>query len=316
METVRGRSLAWTRRHNALQEAGELMDTDGEGRRLYRVVRSHALSDIIELYQALEQDDRLQKNWERNQPRVDRALESPLIARTPREVATAALLVMKLKSEPDAEVFIDANIDEGLITFARSQGAGGARLANVIEGKKEADRIAVVAAVCSLRFYRDRSADNPLVRLGWSQNALERLSASESIDIINPALKPTWAKRKAHAVKALAALLIEPDAGSNPDLRKRLRSLPGLGPERADAVGVFAFKKGWPIVDEYLWRLMARHSLLDPDEEGIRGYDRRGSVFKPYWEHLLAARTESPGEIAATLYLWADEAERFGYEMF
>jgi len=165
------------------------------------------MSDSIELYQALEQDDRLQKNWERNQPRVDRALESPLIARTPREVATAALLVMKLKCEPAAEVFIDTNIDEDLIAFARSQGTDGTRLANVIEGKKDADRIAVVAAICSLRFYRDRSADNPLVRLAWSQNGLGRLSRSESVEIINPALKPTWAKRKADAVKALARVL-------------------------------------------------------------------------------------------------------------
>jgi len=61
---------------------------------------------------------------------------------------------------------------------------------------------------------------------------------------------------------------------------------------------------------------MARHSLLRADEADIKGYDRRCSAFKPYWEHLIAARTESPGEIAATLYLWADEAERFGYEMF
>ena len=35
---------------------------------------------ITDLYRSLRDDSRLQKNWERNQPRIDRAFESPLIA--------------------------------------------------------------------------------------------------------------------------------------------------------------------------------------------------------------------------------------------
>jgi hypothetical protein len=56
---------------------------------------------ITDLYRAMLADDRLQKFWEQNQPRIDRAFDSPLIARTPREFATAALLIMKLHCLPD-----------------------------------------------------------------------------------------------------------------------------------------------------------------------------------------------------------------------
>ena len=40
------------------------------------------MTGIADLYGALRADNRLQQDWESNQPRVDRALESPLIAIT------------------------------------------------------------------------------------------------------------------------------------------------------------------------------------------------------------------------------------------
>jgi len=271
------------------------------------------MSNISKLYKALEQDKRLQKNWEQNQPRIDRALEGPLIARTPREVATAALLVMKLNFEEKAKLFLDVSSDSNLIEFARTQGAGGTRLANIIEGKNYADQIAKSAAIHCLRFYRNRSSENGLVRLHWSQNGLKNLASANTVQVINPAIKPTWALRKAISVKTLAVILAEPDAGASPFLRQRLRSLPGLGPERADAVGVFAFKQGWPICDEYLWRLMSRHSLVNDYEKSIQGYDKRRAAFESHWQQLLSSESTEPCELAATLYLWADEAERFGF---
>ena len=41
---------------------------------------------IVQFYQALKNDNRLQKNWEKNQSRIDRAFEAPMIARTVRNV--------------------------------------------------------------------------------------------------------------------------------------------------------------------------------------------------------------------------------------
>lgn len=67
------------------------------------------------------------------------------------------------------------------------------------------------------------------------------------------------------------------------------------------------------IVDEYLWRLLARHGLLDAQQNEITGYDRRRHAFDPLWKQLVESQLNSPSELAATLYLWACEAERFKY---
>jgi len=56
------------------------------------------MASLVAVYQALRADPRLQKNWEENQPRLDRCLEAPLIARTSREIATAALLAVNCDS--------------------------------------------------------------------------------------------------------------------------------------------------------------------------------------------------------------------------
>ena len=97
------------------------------------------------------------------------------------------------------------------------------------------------------------------------------------------------------------------------DLWAELRRIAGLGPERADAVGVFAFRMPWPIVDEYLWRLLGRHGLLSDDESSIRTYDRRRRAFEKHWRLLVSEQVDDANQVAATLYLWACEAERFGF---
>ena len=270
---------------------------------------------IIELYSALGDDSRLQRDWERNQPRVDRAFEAPLIARTPREVATAALLAIKLCFEPAARACLHPEVDPTLIEFGRSQGAGGARLANIIEVKRPADHTAIAASIHSLRFYRERATASPLVRLPWSQAALEAVAKAQPDELLNPALRPTSAHRKAMGVAALARMLASPDTAKKGDeqLRSDLRQVPGLGPERADAVGVFAFRRPWPIVDQYLWSVLSAHQVITANDTQISGYDSRRKAFLPPWQTLAAAFPTDPNELAATLYLWADEAGRFGY---
>jgi hypothetical protein len=270
---------------------------------------------IVDLYRALAADPRLQKDWEANQPRVDRAFEAPLIARTPREVATAALLWIKLRFEPTAAEFNDVLLDEQLLVFARSQGPGGARLANVITNHTTASRTARAAAIHALAFYRCRSQASPLVRLAWSRDTIKAVAYASPDQLIDPALRPTWADRKAKAVACIASMLQHGARcdGSDKELRENLRSVPGLGPERADAVGVFAFRRPWPIVDHYLWSGLADHRVIGPTDARLASNDARCCAFAPYWAQLAAAFPEDLNNLAATLYLWSDEAARFGY---
>lgn len=275
------------------------------------------MAGIEALYAALKCDDRLQRDWERNQPRLDRALESPLIARTPREVATAALLAAKLKFEPCAERFREIESSSTVMEFARSLDKRVAtRLLKVLQGT-EADHIAKAAVVHSLTFYSDRAGDNLLIRLPWSPEALNRLATASPEDIINPALKPTLGvvSTGTCVAKLCGLFLSNVQASTDVELRARLRSkeFPGLGPERADAVGVFAFHRPWPIVDDYLWRLLYAHGVITEREFSVRGYDSRRRIFEPHWRQLLLTDSNNPKATAATLYLWADEASKFGY---
>jgi len=270
-------------------------------------------SKMTQMYCMMREDDRLQKNWEQNQPRIDRALESVLIARTPREVATAALLLVKQRYEPAAAGLLCAECDSDLLVFAREQGTGGKQLANLIGRRGEVDPEVVSAAIQSLEFYRDRSRPNTLVRMTWSNEGLLALSRVPVEEVFKPGLRPSWAQRKAAGLCELARLLSQNLKLDDGDLRSCLLAIPGLGPERADAVGVFGFRRGWPIVDEYLWRLLTRHNVLTPEQQKASSYDNRRRAFEPCWRELVNSELAEPDELAATLYLWACEAERFGY---
>ncbi len=77
-------------------------------------------------------------------------------------------------------------------------------------------------------------------------------------------------KRKAPALKAFVALLDKEFGGSlkkmaatpTDSLRRRLLGLPGVGPETADAILLYAFGHAVPVADEYLRRIAVRHKLL------------------------------------------------------
>jgi endonuclease-3 related protein len=88
--------------------------------------------------------------------------------------------------------------------------------------------------------------------------------------------------RKAPALKAFLALLDEEFAGSlkklaaipTATLRARLLILPGVGPETADAILLYALGHPVPVADEYLRRITERHQLLVPAPgRNLAGYD-------------------------------------------
>jgi endonuclease-3 related protein len=55
-------------------------------------------------------------------------------------------------------------------------------------------------------------------------------------------------------------------------LRRRLLDLPGVGPETADAILLYALDHPVPVADEYLRRIAERHQLIAP----LPGRDRTG----------------------------------------
>ncbi len=78
--------------------------------------------------------------------------------------------------------------------------------------------------------------------------------------------------RKGLALKAFVAMLDREFSGSLEVLRaapaavvrKRLLALPGVGPETADAILLYALGAPVPVADEYLHRIAQRHGLLAP----------------------------------------------------
>ena len=77
--------------------------------------------------------------------------------------------------------------------------------------------------------------------------------------------------RKAPALKAFVAMLDGEFGGSldelaavpTAQLRRRLLHLPGVGPETADAILLYALGHAVPVADEYLRRIAERHGLLE-----------------------------------------------------
>jgi endonuclease-3 related protein len=88
--------------------------------------------------------------------------------------------------------------------------------------------------------------------------------------------------RKAPALKAFIAMLDSEFDGSldklaafpTQSLRARLLALPGVGPETADAILLYALGHPVPVADEYLRRIVVRHQLVHPEpERNRRGYE-------------------------------------------
>ena len=101
------------------------------------------------------------------------------------------------------------------------------------------------------------------------------------LDELRRAIQPSgFYTRKAPALKAFIALLDKEYAGSldrmaampAAPLREQLLALPGVGPETADAILLYAFNHTVPVADEYLRRIAERHQLI-PVSDGAKGYN-------------------------------------------
>ena len=92
------------------------------------------------------------------------------------------------------------------------------------------------------------------------------------IDELRALIRPSgYMVRKALAIKAFVALLDRKFHGSLAELaarpaaeaREAVLALPGVGPETADAILLYALDQPVMVVDEYLRRVVTRHGLLD-----------------------------------------------------
>jgi endonuclease III related protein len=113
---------------------------------------------------------------------------------------------------------------------------------------------------------------------------LRELSLEELKVLIRPS---GFATRKAPALKAFVAMLDAEFGGSldmlaalpTQALRERLLALPGVGPETADAILLYALGHPVPVVDEYLRRIAVRHGLATP-APGRKGYEQLADLVR------------------------------------
>jgi len=74
-----------------------------------------------------------------------------------------------------------------------------------------------------------------------------------------------------------------PDTISTAELRNKLLALKGIGPETADDILLYAFKRPVFVVDAYTYRIAVRHDWAPP----LAGYDELAEVFRSNLEEDL-----------------------------
>jgi endonuclease-3 related protein len=125
----------------------------------------------------------------------------------------------------------------------------------------------------------ERSLANLRAAGALTVDGLRALPIAELARLIQPT---GFFTRKASALKAFVAMLDDQFASSlatlaatpTDALRARLLALPGVGPETADAILLYALGHPVPVADEYLRRIATRHGLLTPAPgHSLKGYN-------------------------------------------
>jgi endonuclease III related protein len=112
----------------------------------------------------------------------------------------------------------------------------------------------------------ERSIVNLKAAGAMSLSGLRALPLEELRTLIRPS---GYMVRKSLAIQAFVTMLDTQHAGSldslarDPDARESLLALPGVGPETADAILLYALHQPVMVVDEYLRRIVTRHGLID-----------------------------------------------------
>jgi len=134
----------------------------------------------------------------------------------------------------------------------------------------------------------ERSLDQLRAADVFTVEALRAVPPGELQQLITPS---GFFTRKAPSLKAFLALLDEEYDGSleqmtaapTAGLRAQLLALPGVGPETADAILLYALGHPVPVADEYLRRIAERHQLVEPVGSRIR-YEQLAALTRSAFE--------------------------------
>ncbi|MGD0734029.1 MAG: base excision DNA repair protein [Terracidiphilus sp.] len=134
----------------------------------------------------------------------------------------------------------------------------------------------------------ERSLENLRLAGALTVDGLRSISIEELRNLIRPS---GFYTRKAPALKAFVAMLDEEFGGSlealavapTDKIRSRLLDLPGVGPETADAILLYALGRAVPVADEYLRRIAERHRLVTSPTNSI-GYDVLSALTREAFE--------------------------------
>jgi endonuclease III-like uncharacterized protein len=271
------------------------------------------------LFEKLENISGLQrKDWEHNQSGTDRGLESVLIQRTTREVATYALVQLRFAAMPELSAMDNLLPSETktseLLSWAKSQGPGGSMMIKVATSTPDTEDRRRIAALAVLKYYQKREDDNAAVKTAWTNNGLKRLPA---LDISSLLVYPTpgdfW-RKKFETIQRLADIVMEMNLPNMSDdqVLWNLRNIKGVGPQTASMVALFWLARPTPIIDGYLTSLLVKHGLVlgTLDSSDTQGELRRHLILGA--QEMATRNPDWPAHRSlSSLYLWACEIGRF-----
>ena len=131
---------------------------------------------------------------------------------------------------------------------------------------------------------------------GWA-NVVKAIAALKTFGLLDPgrideldeetlgmAIRPAGTFRiKARRLKAFVRWYVDRGADVRkiralglPRLREDLLAIPGIGPETADSILLYAFDLPTFVVDRYTWRVLTRHGLTGEES----GYDEMKELFE------------------------------------
>src|ERR1041385_1579633 len=194
------------------------------------------------VFERLEKIPALQrKDWELNQSGVDRGLEAVLIQRSPREIATYALVQLRLAAMPELRTAcrIRATSDgtpQHLLDWAETQKPKPSMLMKVIASATDATDDRRVAAVSVLKYYRRRDDENPAVKAPWTSAGLDKIPSMDVGGLLkHPAPDNRFWRGKYDTVQRLVATVLAMDLPkmSDDDVVNALQEIQGVGPQTA-----------------------------------------------------------------------------------
>jgi endonuclease III related protein len=147
----------------------------------------------------------------------------------------------------------------------------------------------------------EKSIDNLRERDVLSLEGLRKISEAELQALIRPS---GFMRRKAASIKSFVHFLDRHYNGSLAQLslqetgkmRTQLLALPGVGPETADAILLYALGKPVMVADEYLRRLVTRHNLV---HERVRYAEVQQLALDAFAEDSITSRVQHYNEFHA-----------------